>query len=59
VHQRLEAIMSREFGAIFDLAAERQIDMRTAAYAHALNRIGTAIEAQGTQRYFANGTQDA
>ena len=28
--------------------------MRTAAYAHALNRIGGAIQAQGTQRYFAS-----
>ena len=27
--------------------------LRTAAYVHALNRIGSAIEAQGTQRYFA------
>jgi hypothetical protein len=29
-------------------------DMRTAAYALALGRIGEAIEAQGTQRYFAD-----
>jgi glutamate dehydrogenase (NADP+) len=54
VHQRLRQIVTREFGVVYDLAAEHGIDMRTAAYVHALNRIGTAIEAQGTQRYFAN-----
>ena len=55
VHDRLRTIIAREFGAIYELAERRGIDMRTAAYAHALNRIGTAVEAQGTQRYFANG----
>ncbi|MFH1918286.1 MAG: Glu/Leu/Phe/Val dehydrogenase [Planctomycetota bacterium] len=55
VHQRLREIMAREFGAIYEFADRHAIDMRTAAYAHALNRIGVAIEAQGTQRYFANG----
>ena len=54
VHERLQAIMAREFNAVYDLMTEHQIDMRTAAYAHALNRIGSAIEAQGTQRYFVN-----
>ncbi|HUT93209.1 MAG TPA: Glu/Leu/Phe/Val dehydrogenase [Thermoguttaceae bacterium] len=55
VHRRLHRIMAREFAAVYDFAAQHAIDLRTAAYAHALNRIGTAIEAQGTQRYFANG----
>lgn len=55
VHQRLEAIMTREFRAIYELAEQLQIDMRTAAYVHALNRIGSAIEAHGTQSYFVNG----
>ena len=32
--------------------AEHKTDMRTAAYAHALKRIGAAVEAGGTQRYF-------
>jgi glutamate dehydrogenase (NADP+) len=57
VHQRLREIMAREFDAIYDLANRHQIDMRTAAYAHALNRIGLAIEAQGTQRFFVDGVQ--
>jgi glutamate dehydrogenase (NADP+) len=59
VHQRLATMMAREFNAIYDLAGRHQIDMRTAAYAHALNRIGTAIEAQGTQRYFADASGQA
>ena len=52
VHQRLQTIMDREFNAIYDLMSHHKTDMRTAAYAHALNRIGRAIEAQGTQSYF-------
>jgi len=55
VHSKLHAIMSREFGAVYSLMMDKQIDMRTAAYAHALRRIGEAVEAQGTQQYFANG----
>ncbi len=56
VHQRLSAIMTREFNAVYDFADEHGIDMRTAAYAHALNRIGTSIEALGTQQYFNEQT---
>jgi len=55
VRERLRTIMSREFGAIYDFSLKHGIDMRTAAYTHALNRMGVAIEAQGTQRYFVNG----
>jgi len=55
VHQRLRAILARELDAVYRLREMHKIDMRTAAYVHALNRIGAAIEAQGTQSYFANG----
>ncbi len=54
VHTRLKEIMSREFHSVFDLMEDHKIDMRTATYAHALSRIGEAIGAQGTHRYFAN-----
>ncbi|MBI1375055.1 MAG: glutamate dehydrogenase [Phycisphaera sp.] len=54
VHQRLQTIMAREFNAVYELMLENQIDMRTAAYAHALTRLGKAIEAQGTKSYFAD-----
>ncbi|REJ64522.1 MAG: Glu/Leu/Phe/Val dehydrogenase [Planctomycetota bacterium] len=52
VHSRLREIMAREFNAIYDAMHERRISMRTAAYAHALRRLGEAVEAQGTQRFF-------
>jgi len=52
VHEKLQAIMSKAFHAVDDLAKEKRIDMRTAAYAVALRHIGDAIEPQGTQAYF-------
>ncbi|MCS7466387.1 hypothetical protein NZK35_06825 [Stieleria sp. ICT_E10.1] len=54
VHERLHQIMTREFNIIYELMTTNQIDMRTAAYTHALNRIGNAIEAQGTKRFFSS-----
>jgi len=54
VHDRLARIMTCEFNAVDDMAHDKDIDLRTAAYAHALNRIGTAIEHKGTKRYFSN-----
>lgn len=56
VHRRLQTIMIREFNAIYDFANDQGIDMRTACYAHALNRMSQAIESQGTGRYFAENT---
>lgn len=55
VHSKLEAIMTREFNAVHDFMEAKSIDMRTAAYALALTRIGEAIEAQGTKRYYDEG----
>ena len=52
VHEQLRTIMLREFNAVYELMEEQHTDMRTAAYVHALNRIGAAIESQGTQEYF-------
>lgn len=52
VHERLHTIMAREFGNTYNLMLEHEQSMRTAAYAHALNRLGDAIHAQGTQSYF-------
>ena len=54
VQDRLHRIMAREFNAIYHLIGERNIDMRTAAYTHALNRISQAIESLGTSRFFSN-----
>jgi glutamate dehydrogenase (NADP+) len=55
VQERLHVIMSREFRAIYDLMEAKETDMRTAAYAHALSRLGEALESQGTHTYFTDG----
>jgi glutamate dehydrogenase (NADP+) len=47
--------MSREFHAVYNFMQNKSIDMRTAAYALALSRIGEAIASQGTVQYFAPG----
>jgi len=53
VHTRLRTIMDTEFHNVYRLAERRGIDMRCAAYAHGLNRIGVAIQSLGTHRYFS------
>jgi glutamate dehydrogenase (NADP+) len=53
VHRRLQKIMASEFHAVYQQAEHLGSDMRTAAYAHALQRIGDAIAAKGTQTFFA------
>ncbi len=55
VHQKLQSIMSQEFELIYNLALEIKSDMRTAAYVHAIKRIGETMEAKGTRTYFTNG----
>lgn len=52
IHERLEERMATEYWAIQELTDRHDIDMRTAAYAHALSRIGKALTAQGTKDYF-------
>ena len=54
VHQRLHEIMTREFNTVFKLKEKHKIDMRTAAYIHALNRQTEAVVAQGTHEYFSH-----
>lgn len=53
VHEKLETIMRREFGNVHALMEQHQTTMRTAAYVHALNRIGEAVEAHGTEAFFS------
>ncbi len=55
IHNRLQEIMAREFDAVYNVKEQHDIDMRTAAYVHALSRIGEGIEALGTSDYFSNG----
>jgi glutamate dehydrogenase (NADP+) len=53
VHKKLQTIMIREYHNITSLMKKHNIDMRTAAYTHALNRYGEAVNALGTHDYFA------
>jgi glutamate dehydrogenase (NADP+) len=52
VHTRLRDIMTTETAAVLDLAADMKVDLRTAAYARGLQRLGAAVEARGTRAYF-------
>ncbi|MFI4870576.1 MAG: Glu/Leu/Phe/Val dehydrogenase [Phycisphaerales bacterium JB061] len=54
VHDRLQAKMSSEFRSVWELAQDKSIDLRTAAYAIGLNRLAEAHEATGTSEFFAN-----
>ncbi|GAA4124100.1 Glu/Leu/Phe/Val dehydrogenase [Aminobacter aganoensis] len=54
IHERLRIIMEREGRAIWDVAKAKDVSVRTAAYVHALARLAEAIEAHGTQNYFAS-----
>ncbi len=57
VNNRLSKNMAKEYNAIFLLKEEKSIDMRTAAYVHALRRLGEAIESKGTRVYFSANIQ--
>ncbi|QRM36219.1 Glu/Leu/Phe/Val dehydrogenase [Microvirga sp. VF16] len=54
VHARLKTMMEREGDAIWALAQDRGIPLRSAAYVHALSRLAGAIEAHGTQQFFTS-----
>lgn len=54
VHARLRSMMEREGDAVWALARERGITLRSAAYVHALSRLAGAIEAHGTQQFFTS-----
>lgn len=52
VQDKLQEKMSHEYWEVHERSQQKNIDMRTAAYAHALSRIGKAITAQGTKDFF-------
>jgi len=54
VHERLRTMMEREGDAIWALAQDKGITLRSAAYVHALSRLASAIEAHGTQQFFTS-----
>ncbi len=54
IHARLKERIQPEARLIWDLSLEKGVDMRTAAYIHALERIGMAVAAHGTKAYFSS-----
>jgi glutamate dehydrogenase (NADP+) len=54
VHDRLQQKMLKETETIWSISQQQSISMRTAAYVHALDRIGAAINAKGTRDYYAS-----
>jgi len=54
VRSRLQETMDREGRAVWSLAQDRGISVRSAAYVHALSRVAGAIEAHGTQKFFTS-----
>ena len=52
IHERLRAIMETEGRRVWEMRSAKSISMRTAAYAHALERLSKAIAAHGTQPFF-------
>jgi glutamate dehydrogenase (NADP+) len=55
IRQRLAKTMAREFQAVYEISQAKGLDMRTAAYVHALTRLGEAVASKGTRTYFTNG----
>uniref|UniRef100_B8HN81 Glutamate dehydrogenase n=1 Tax=Cyanothece sp. (strain PCC 7425 / ATCC 29141) TaxID=395961 RepID=B8HN81_CYAP4 len=54
VNERLKQKMLSETEKIWGIAQQKAVSLRTAAYIHALNRIGEAIAAKGTRDYYTN-----
>lgn len=54
VHARLQKRIEPEARRVWDLSLEKGIDMRTAAYVHALERLSSAVTAHGTKAYFSS-----
>ena len=55
VNQQLKQMMVEETERIWTITQEQGTSPRTAAYVHALNRIGDAVQAKGTKDYFTDG----
>jgi len=55
VNENLKQKMVEESQYIWLIAKELAVSLRTAAYVHALNRLGEALNAKGTRDYYVNG----
>jgi glutamate dehydrogenase (NADP+) len=56
VNQRLKERIVTEAEQVWAIVQEFSVSMRTAAYIHALNRLGEAMNAKGTRDYYVNGS---
>jgi glutamate dehydrogenase (NADP+) len=54
VNERLKTKIVAEAEQVWKIAQEFTISLRTAAYIHALNRLGEALDAKGTRDYYLN-----
>ncbi|MGL5034019.1 MAG: Glu/Leu/Phe/Val family dehydrogenase, partial [Microcystaceae cyanobacterium] len=54
VNEHLKTKIVAEAEQVWLVAQEFAIDLRTAAYVHALNRLGEALDAKGTRDYYLN-----
>ena len=55
VNSRLEERMARETRRVWEIAQEKGISLRTAAYMHSLARISDGMNARGAKEYFLSG----
>lgn len=55
VNENLKQKMVEESQQIWSIVKELAVSLRTAAYVHALNRLGEALSAKGTRDYYVNG----
>ncbi len=55
VNTRLKSMMVTEAESIWKIAQDLDIRPRTAAYVHALERLGDALNAKGTRDYYVSG----
>jgi glutamate dehydrogenase (NADP+) len=57
VNEHLKQKMAIEAEEVWKTAEEFAVPLRTAAYVHALNRLGEALDAKGTRDYYLNHHQ--
>ncbi|PSF37962.1 glutamate dehydrogenase [Aphanothece hegewaldii CCALA 016] len=55
VNERLKERMVTEAEKVWIIAREFDTSLRTAAYIHAIERLGEALDAKGTRDYYLNG----
>jgi glutamate dehydrogenase (NADP+) len=54
INNRMKTMMVTEAEKIWQIAQELAISPRTAAYVHALERLGDALNAKGTREYYVS-----